>query len=69
MTVDQYYHTFKKRALMAAAPPRNPVKYWNLKNPIHCSSRDFKLDFLKSENIISLGWEMKNCHFWMFGVF
>jgi len=54
---------------MAAAPPRNHVKYWNLKNPIHCSSRDFKLDFLKSENIISLGWEMKNCHFWMFGVF
>jgi hypothetical protein len=32
---------------MAAAPPRNHVKYWNLENPIHCSSRDFKLDFEK----------------------
>lgn len=35
----------KKRGLMASAPPRNCVKYWNLENPIHCSSRDFKLDF------------------------
>jgi len=36
---------FSKKGLMAAEPPRNRVKYWNFKNPIHCSSTDFKLDF------------------------